>query len=82
MAAINVELSRDNREDMALTLLVGILATADGEIDLCCAGHENPFVAGPDGQVRELQLRGGPPLCVDPDFPMRSSAIGWRLAKP
>lgn len=69
VAAINVELSRDNREDMALTLLVGILATADGEIDLCCAGHENPFVAGPDGQVRELQLRGGPPLCVDPDFP-------------
>jgi adenylate cyclase len=69
VAAINLELSRDNREDMALTLLVGILATPDGDIELCCAGHENPFIAGPDGAVREIGLRGGPPLCVDPDFP-------------
>jgi adenylate cyclase len=69
VAAINVELSRDNREDMALTLLVGILQMADGDIDLCCAGHENPFIAGQDGKVREVGLRGGPPLCVDPDFP-------------
>jgi serine phosphatase RsbU (regulator of sigma subunit) len=69
VAAINVELSRDNREDMALTLLVGILTTATGDLDLCCAGHENPFVAGAGGAVRELTLLGGPPLCVDPDFP-------------
>ena len=69
VAAINVELSRDNREDMALTLLVGVLNTGSGEIDLCCAGHENPLVAGPDGQVRDVPLLGGPPLCVDDSFP-------------
>jgi adenylate cyclase len=68
VAAINAELSRDNREDMALTLLVGVLHTADGDIDLCCAGHENPLVAGRDGQVREVALLGGPPLCVDAAF--------------
>lgn len=69
VAAINVELSRDNREDMALTLLVGVMQTETGEIDLCCAGHENPLVAGPDGQVRDVTLLGGPPLCVDDSFP-------------
>jgi adenylate cyclase len=69
VAAINVELSRDNREDMALTLLVGVLHTGSGEIDLCCAGHENPLVASSDGQVRDVPLLGGPPLCVDGSFP-------------
>ena len=69
VAAINAELSRDNREDMALTLLVGILRIADGDIDLCCAGHENPLIVGADGEVRDVPLLGGPPLCVDPDFP-------------
>ncbi|MFI4934980.1 MAG: PP2C family protein-serine/threonine phosphatase, partial [Caulobacterales bacterium] len=69
VAQINTELARDNREDMALTLLVGIIRPGEGEIDLVCAGHENPLVAGADGQVRDAPLRGGPPLCVDPDFP-------------
>jgi adenylate cyclase len=69
VAAINVELSRDNREDMALTLLVGVLHTESGEIDLCCAGHENPLVASSDGRVRDVPLLGGPPLCVDDSFP-------------
>jgi serine phosphatase RsbU (regulator of sigma subunit)/CHASE2 domain-containing sensor protein len=69
VAQINAELSQDNRQDMALTLLVGVLDTADGRLDLCCAGHENPLVVGPDRNVRELQLLGGPPLCVDPTFP-------------
>ena len=54
---------------MALTLLVGVLRPADGHIDLICAGHENPLLASADGQVRELALRGGPPLCVDASFP-------------
>jgi adenylate cyclase len=69
IARINAELSQDNRQDLALTLLVGVLRPADGHIDLVCAGHENPLVAQADGQVRELQLLGGPPLCVDPSFP-------------
>lgn len=78
VAGINAELSRDNREDMALTLLVGILHIAQGEIDLCCAGHENPLIAGPDGAVREVTLLGGPPLCVDDSFPYTAERL--RLA--
>jgi len=66
---INAELSRDNRQAMAVSLLVGVLHPADGRLDLCCAGHENPLVVGVDGSVRELALEGGPPLCVDETYP-------------
>ena len=69
VSRINAELSQDNRQDMALTLLVGVITIADGQVDLCCAGHENPLIAGADGRVRELELLGGPPLCVDASFP-------------
>ncbi|MGA0603783.1 CHASE2 domain-containing protein [Caulobacter sp. KR2-114] len=66
---IDAELSLDNREAMGLTLLVGVLDAGRGRLDLCCAGHENPLVVAADGEVRETPLRGGPPLCVVPDFP-------------
>ncbi|MBV9995694.1 MAG: SpoIIE family protein phosphatase [Caulobacteraceae bacterium] len=77
IGAINAELSRENREAMALTLLVGTLSPADGRLDLCCAGHENPLIAQ-GGQAREVTLVGGPPLCVDPDFPY--AVESFRLA--
>ncbi len=68
VAGINAELSRDNGQAMAVSLLVGVLHL-DGRLDLCSAGHENPLVASPSGEVREIRLRGGPPLCVVDDFP-------------
>jgi serine phosphatase RsbU (regulator of sigma subunit)/CHASE2 domain-containing sensor protein len=69
LAGINAELSRDNGQNMALSLLVGVLDPRDGGLDLCCAGHENPFIVDAAGGVRELRLEGGPPLCVVEDFP-------------
>lgn len=68
MTGINAELSRDNGQAMAVSLLVGVLHL-DGRLDLCSAGHENPLVASPSGEIREIRLRGGPPLCVVDDFP-------------
>ena len=68
MAGINTELSHDNGQAMAVSLLVGVLHL-DGRLDLCSAGHENPLVVDPSGAVREIRLRGGPPLCVADDFP-------------
>ncbi len=67
--SINAELARDNGEMMAVSLLVGVLDVADGRLELCCAGHENPLVVEADGAVRELRLDGGPALCVVDDFP-------------
>lgn len=69
MAGINAELSRDNGQNMAVSLLVGVLHPADGRLDLCCAGHENPLVVDAAGHVRELRLEGGPPLCVVDEYP-------------
>lgn len=61
---INAELSRDNGQMMAVSLLVGVLDVADGRMELCCAGHEDPLVVDAAGAVRELRLDGGPALCV------------------
>ena len=69
VAGINAELSRDNGQMMAVSLLVGVLDVTDGRLDLCCAGHENPLIVAAGGSVRELRLDGGPALCVADDFP-------------
>lgn len=66
---INAELSRDNGQMMAVSLLVGVLDLADGSLELCSAGHENPLLVDGAGQVRELRLDGGPALCVAEGFP-------------
>ncbi|MBW8812247.1 MAG: CHASE2 domain-containing protein [Caulobacterales bacterium] len=69
VAGINAELARDNTEVMAVSLLVGVLHLADGRVELCCAGHENPVVVSADGSARELKLEGGLPLGVDETIP-------------
>ncbi|MDB5425856.1 MAG: hypothetical protein JWQ29_3272 [Phenylobacterium sp.] len=66
---INAELSRDNGQMMAVSVLVGVLDLTDGRLDLCCAGHENPLIVAADGTVRELRLDGGPALCAAEGFP-------------
>ncbi len=68
MDGINSELSRDNGQMMAVSLLVGVLDLTDGRVDLCCAGQENPLIVGADGSVRELRLDGGPALCAAEGF--------------
>jgi len=69
MDLINTELSRDNGQMMAVSMLVGALTIEDGHLELCCAGHENPLVVSADGTVRELRLDGGPALCAAEGFP-------------
>lgn len=66
---INAELSRDNRQAMAVSVLVGVLHPQDGRLDLVCAGHDNPVIVDAHGVAREVELDGGPPLCVAETFP-------------
>ena len=68
MSVINAELNADNGQNMQLSLLVGVLHQ-DGRLEMCSAGHEDPFVIGADGRVRALRLDGGPPLCAMDGFP-------------
>lgn len=65
---LNSEIARDNSEDMFVTMLFGVLDTRDGRLDLCNAGHENPYRIDGAGKVSLISIDGGPPLCVAPDF--------------
>lgn len=69
VATLSAELSRDNAEDMFVTLLVGTVDPASGALALVNAGHENPLLCHADGAVEELTMSGGPPVCVADDFP-------------
>ncbi len=64
VAALNRELMAEADDEMGVTMLVGVLDCATGEVAFVCAGHENPLVVRADGTVETLPLRGGPPFCV------------------
>lgn len=66
---IGAELSRNNGEAMALSLLAGVLDLQTGRLTLCNAGLENPILVEEDGTASDVQMEGGPPLCVAPDYP-------------
>ena len=65
---LNDEIGRDNSEDMFVTMLFGVLNTATGQLDLCNAGHENPYRISTTGAVSLINIDGGPPLSVAPGF--------------
>jgi len=60
----NSEIARENPESLFVTAFAAILDTRTGRLEYCNAGHEPPFVLGPDGKIARLAGGGGPPLCV------------------
>jgi adenylate cyclase len=72
---LNNEIARDNSEDMFVTMLFGVLDTRDGRLDLCNAGHENPYRIDTTGAVSPINIDGGPPLCVEPGFPYEAETV-------
>lgn len=68
VTALSHDLSRDNAEDMFVTLLVGAIDPADGTLALVNAGHENPLLRRAGGTVEELAMSGGPPVCAIDDY--------------
>lgn len=75
MTRLNDEIARDNGEDMFVTMLVGLLDTRTGALELCNAGHENPWLVTAQGDVRHLKPEGGPPLSVVPGFPYNCESL-------
>jgi adenylate cyclase len=65
---LNAELSRDNSEAMNVTMILGVIDLASGEVRLVSAGHEDPIHIRADGSVAPVKLEGGPPFCVV-DYP-------------
>lgn len=66
---VNDEISRENPAAMFVTAIIGIIDARTGEVELCNAGHNAPILLRPNEPPRELAGAGGPPLCVDEEFP-------------
>jgi serine phosphatase RsbU (regulator of sigma subunit) len=65
----NAEISRDNPEDMFITLFAGILDLATGELQFCNAGHDAPFIVRKGTPPFQIVSEGGPALCWAPEWP-------------
>ncbi|MEO7729315.1 MAG: CHASE2 domain-containing protein [Burkholderiales bacterium] len=74
MSVMNAEVSRDNPEELFVTLIALIIDLNTGTLEYCNAGHEPPLLVGHDGRTRILNDGGGPPLCVMPDFPYETAS--------
>ena len=68
VAELNLDLMDEADDEMGLTLMVGILECETGKVHLVNAGHENPLHVHSGGEIEDVAMRGGPPLCVI-DFP-------------
>lgn len=71
MGRINEDLCADNRQDMFVTVFFGILDPETRVLTYATAGHNPPFVLGPNGVSR---LNGGQdiPLGIHGDFEFHS----------
>lgn len=68
MRAFNQEISRENPEQMFVTMVALIIDLRTGDIEYCNAGHEPPLLMRRTGEALVLDAGGGPPLCVVDDY--------------
>jgi serine phosphatase RsbU (regulator of sigma subunit) len=54
---------------MFVTVFAGVLDLSSGRLVYISAGHDAPFVLGPNEPAQRLAARGGPPLGSVEDFP-------------
>jgi serine phosphatase RsbU (regulator of sigma subunit)/CHASE2 domain-containing sensor protein len=64
----NGEIARENPAMLFVTMLAGLLDLRSGELQLCNAGHDAPFLLRPGQAPELLEGDGGPPLCALDDF--------------
>lgn len=66
-AQINEALSADNEQMMFVTMFIGAVDLADGEMEYCNCGHNPPVLFG-GGQARFLAVAPNAPLGIAPGF--------------
>jgi adenylate cyclase len=69
MSTVNEELSRENPEQMFVTMVALVIDLKTGDLVYCNAGHEPPILTRRSGETVLLDDGGGPPLCVIEDYP-------------
>ena len=75
MRLINEEVSRENPASMFVTIILGVLDTATGAVELCNAGHNAPIRLSPGEGPLEQEGAAGPPLCLDEEFPYTTQRL-------
>jgi serine phosphatase RsbU (regulator of sigma subunit) len=66
-------MSRENPEQLFVTLFAAVLDPATGLLEYANAGHEPPFARRPEGAPERLDPPQGPALCVVEDFAYASA---------
>ena len=75
LRVVNDEISRENRAAMFVTAIIGIIDGRTGEVEFCNAGHNAPLLLRPGRPAQELDGAGGPPLCIDEEFPYSTQHV-------
>jgi adenylate cyclase len=78
MGKINDEISRENQAMLFVTAMAGIINVANGELQLCNAGHDAPILVRPGEPVKPLDIEGGPPLCVLEDYEYHTTRMALK----
>lgn len=76
--AVNDELMAEEDQEMDLTLLVGVIDCATGEVQLVNAGHEDPMIVHEDGSVDIFKMVGGLRLRTIEGFPYAVETLQLR----
>lgn len=61
---LNNRLSEENKSDMFVTMLVGIIDTETGKLSICNAAHNLPLIIRQEGNIEELPDTHGIPLGI------------------
>src|SRR6185503_17809450 len=72
---VNGEISRENRAEMFVSAIVGIIDARSGAVELCNAGNDAPILLRSAGLPQQLEGAGGPPLCVDEELPYATQRL-------
>jgi serine phosphatase RsbU (regulator of sigma subunit)/CHASE2 domain-containing sensor protein len=72
---LNQEISRENPEQMFVTMVALVMNLKTGELEYCNAGHEPPLLSRRSGEILTLDDGGGPPVCVIEDYAYEEARV-------
>jgi len=75
MRKINIELCKENPNSMFVTSQIFVADLKTGEVQVCNAGHNPPFIRYADGTVNMFDCRPGVPLGVIKDAEFRTESF-------
>lgn len=81
MQSINVELCKENPNQMFVTFFVGLVDLDTGIMEFCNAGHNYPYIISKNGEVKQLKVRTGIPFGIFPETVYETSLFTFKPAE-